>query len=60
MFKIFALNFLAVLFLASCSHSGHTGHQHNHDKAKAEPCKVGEKCDETKKAEGCCDHSEKK
>ncbi len=52
MFKILALNIMTVLFLASCSHSGHHAH-HEHGK-EAKPCKVGEKCDESKKDGDCC------
>lgn len=56
MIKFFAFNILAALFLSSCSHSGHHGHHSNDEKNK--PCKVGEKCDESKKDQSCCDKKE--
>lgn len=58
MFKILALNLMTVLFLASCSHSGHHHGHHQHKDPK--PCKVGQKCDETKKDGECCDPAKEK
>jgi hypothetical protein len=56
MIKFFAFNILAALFLTSCSHSGH--HSSHHSSEKNKPCKIGEKCDETKKESGCCEQKE--
>lgn len=58
MMKILAMNAIAVLFLASCSHSDHSSHAH-HENAK-KPCKVGQACDSEKKDDCCKDKTAEK